>query len=83
MASAYRGAVDSTNLKPEQIAKLTAIITRNHRFLNRLQARMERLGFTPQDPLYQATARALDGTHAMSVQLHYLSVGHGVGKPEG
>jgi hypothetical protein len=40
---------------------------------------MLRVGFTPNQPLYQLVTRAYDELHALCVRLHYLSCDGGTG----
>lgn len=63
-----------------RIAALKAIVVRDLRFLGKLRARMERLGFRPDDRLYRVTSKAYDAVHAMNVELHYLSCKSGVAR---
>jgi hypothetical protein len=52
------------------------------RFLHRCRSRLDTRGFDPKSPLYAAVAKAYDALHALHVELHYLSVRRGVGKPQ-
>ena len=70
----------SDDLQPEQCQKLGAIVGRQLRFLNRLCARMDRLGFTPSDPLWQAAQQARDAVQGLNVAAHYAGCRHGVGR---
>jgi hypothetical protein len=38
-------------------------------YLTRLFQRMEKVGFTPNDPLYQSVTKARDGVFGLSVDL--------------
>lgn len=49
------------------------------RQLNRLCARMIKLGFPPDDPLYFAAKRARDSMQDLFVAAHYASCKSGVG----
>jgi hypothetical protein len=49
-------------------------------YLIRLQTRMEKVGFPPDDRLYKLVANAYDAAHRLSVEIHYLSC-KGVGRP--
>jgi hypothetical protein len=53
------------------------------RYLHRLKARMLKVGFTPDDLLYQLVTQAYDTMQVLSMQLHYLSCKSGVGRPSG
>jgi hypothetical protein len=63
------------DLKPEQVARLCADLAGHARYLNRLCARMERLGFPVSDPLY---ARAISGRNTAEA---LLSCAGDIGKP--
>lgn len=75
--------MDSSSLTNDQIAALARIVRRDLRFLGKLRARMEQLGFTPGDRLYQVTTAAYNALHAMSVELHYMGCGSGVARGTG
>jgi hypothetical protein len=47
-------------------------------YLGRLKERMCRRGFVADDRLLAAVCRAEDAVHALTVEVHYLSVGDGV-----
>jgi hypothetical protein len=74
--------VRSDDLTREQAEALKAKLTPILNYLGRLQQRMIRRGFPPIDPLLCDVCRAHDAIHALRMNLHYLSVGHGVGRPE-
>ena len=43
---------------------------------------MDRTALGVRDPsLYRLATVALDAMHSLTVELHYQSVGHGVGRP--
>jgi hypothetical protein len=47
-----------------------------------LLGRLYRVGLDVRDPkLTRLVATARDAVHALCVELHYQSVGHGVGRP--
>src|SRR5262245_559559 len=50
-------------------------------YIGRRRRRLEQVGFVPSDPLYKLVSWAYDALHALSVELHYLSMKQGVGKP--
>jgi hypothetical protein len=52
------------------------------RFLHRCRRRLDTRVFDPKSPLYAAVAKAYDAVHGLHVELHYLSVRRGVGKPQ-
>jgi hypothetical protein len=51
------------------------------RFLHRCRRRLDTRGFDPKSSLYAAVAKAYDAVHGLHVELHYLAVKRGVGKP--
>ena len=72
--------MDSTDLTPEQAARLRAAIARQLAYLGKLRQRMERVGFPPNDSLYRAVARAFDAMQEVHVRAHYAACTSGVGK---
>jgi hypothetical protein len=51
-------------------------------YLARLVERMDRTNLRMRDPkLYRLVRAAEDAMHALTVELHYQSCGHGVGRP--
>ena len=52
-------------------------------YLFRLRQRMDKRGFSPDDPLYQLVVNAYDALHPLTVELHYLSCKEGVGRSQG
>ena len=56
--------MDSKDLTTEQAHKLRESVARQLRYMNRLCARMQRLGFPVNDPL---SAAALNARNAMQV----------------
>jgi hypothetical protein len=53
------------------------------RFLYLCRKRLDARGFDPKSTLYAAGAKAFDSLQGLFVELHYLSVERGVGKPNG
>jgi hypothetical protein len=51
------------------------------RFLHACRKRLDTRGFDPKSTFYAAVAKAYDAVHALHVELHYMSVQRGVGKP--
>ena len=49
-------------------------------YLHRLRRRMDNTGFVPNDRLYRRVDEAYDKMYALMIELHYLIVGHGVGR---
>jgi hypothetical protein len=72
--------MDSRDLTPTQAARLCEIVASQLRFAGKLCARMERLGFTPSDPLYRAAAKARNALQELHVTAHYCRCTTGVGK---
>jgi hypothetical protein len=72
--------VDSTHLRPWQAKALYAALRPALGFLYRLQQRMEKRGFPPNDKLLRLTANACDALHSLCIELHYLSCMSGVGR---
>jgi hypothetical protein len=72
--------VNSTDLRPEQVALLKKQIDTQLRYLTRLRDRMTRVGFRGDDRLFVAVLRAYNGLHDVNVELHYLSVPSGVAR---
>jgi hypothetical protein len=51
-------------------------------YLGRLTTRMSQTPLAVRDPkLYRLARAAEDALHALTVELHYQSCGHGVGRP--
>lgn len=71
----------SNELRRDQAAALARGLHRGLNYLARLRARMERKGFPPGDPLFQLVDNAHDAVFKLSVRVHYLSCGSGVGQP--
>lgn len=67
-------------MKPEQAKVIAKSITPMLQYLNKLQRRMEQVGFPLADPFYQAVMKARDGVYSLSISLHYLSCTGGVGR---
>jgi hypothetical protein len=69
---------DITTKPAEQIYKSLFPLAN---YLRRLTLRMERRGFLPSDPLYAKASAAYNEMHSLTVELHYMSVKCGVGRP--
>jgi hypothetical protein len=63
-----------------QAAKLHEQVNRHLRYFRRLRARLEQLGYTPHDPLYQAAMQAEHAAQGLAVASHYDSCASGVGR---
>lgn len=69
-----------SDITPDQAEALLRSVRRQLSFLNRLQRRMERLGFPPADPLYRAATDARNGAADLFVCAHYGTCPSGVAK---
>jgi hypothetical protein len=74
--------VDSSDIKPDQAARLCKQVRRSLEYLGRLRRRMELLGFPPEDSLYRAASRAHDAMQELHVRAHYCCCTSGVAKPD-
>ena len=69
-------------LTPEQAAKVRQAIGPTVGYLWRLVERLVQVGLDTRDPKLTGLAtEARNALHALSVELHYQSCGHGVGRP--
>ena len=59
------------DLTREQIDALMAQLRPMRAYLGRLQKRMEKVGFTPDDPLLKLTAKARDAVQELAMAVHY------------
>lgn len=73
--------MNSNDLQGWQIEKMMQPIQRSLRYLSILFDRMNQVGFTPNDELHQRVQAAQSEMQSLYITLHYLSCGHGVGKP--
>jgi hypothetical protein len=73
--------VNSDDLTKRQLETLKAQTRWMLRYLARLQRRMIKRKFLESDPLLQRVRAAHNAVHALSVELHYLSVESGAGRP--
>ena len=71
--------MDSSDLTADQLRELHRVIGQYLGYLNRLRARMERVGFPNNDPLYRLVVDAAERMHSLSVELHYATCS-GVGR---
>jgi hypothetical protein len=72
--------MNSDDIKHAQPKVIEAALEPMVGYLHRLQARMEKVGFTPSDSYFQAVARAYDATQALCMATHYLTC-DGAGRP--
>lgn len=68
------------DLKDWQAKRLHEALGPTVGYLSRLQARMEKRGFPPNDPLFQLVGKARDAMQHLCMELHYLSCRNGVGR---
>jgi hypothetical protein len=73
--------MDGKQLQPWQAAKLRDTVRHRLHFMNRLQRRMEKVGFLPDDPLLKLVRQAQASLHALFIEMHYRSCEGGVGRP--
>jgi hypothetical protein len=71
----------SDDLTPEQAQILCDAVRRSLRYLGRLQDRMRKAGFPPDDLLLQIVTKAFSVVHHLSIDLHYRSCKSGVSRP--
>ena len=64
--------LDSRTLSTGQAERLKEALGPQLRYLGRLLARMEKVGFVPSDPLYQKVKAAHDAVHDLHIHVHYL-----------
>jgi hypothetical protein len=64
-------SMDSRTLTASQAERLRESLRPQLQYLRRLIARMEKVGFTSPDPLYERVKRAYDAMHDLHVHLHY------------
>ena len=71
-------------LTPEQARKIHDALQPATGYLWRMLERMDRTNLRLADPrLYGLVVAARDAMHALTVELHYQTCGHGVGRPAG
>jgi hypothetical protein len=78
----YCSVVDSSNLAPEQAARIVAAVRPALGYCCRLAHRMQRVGWEASDPMYVEAWRAFEALHALHVHAHYASCTPGTaGRP--
>src|ERR1700683_541084 len=77
----YDSPVTSDDLTSDQALKLREQIAVRLRWLTKLQARMQRMGFPPTDKLTIAVSAVRNTMQDLHTAAHYASCKHGVGKP--
>jgi hypothetical protein len=73
--------MDHTQLTKEQVTRLHETLFPTVNLLNRLERRMTRLGFPPNDPLYLAVVKAQSAARDLYQAVRRLSCASGVGRP--
>jgi hypothetical protein len=73
--------MDSSNLTPEQCRLIRDQLGPIQRYLHALLERTRQQAFPADDNVRHVTETAYNAVHELSVELHYLSVPHGVGRP--
>lgn len=74
--------MSTSRLTPEQAEKLRLAVAKRLRFFNRLEKRLQQLGFPPDDPVMFAASRARAHVQDLHVAAHYASCRRGVGRAE-
>ena len=72
--------MNSGDLTAEQARRLREAIGRQLRYLNKLCARMQRLGWPVEDPVCKAASAARDATQDLFTATHYMGCEQGVRK---
>lgn len=75
--------MDSTDLEKRQAERLHEQVTSMLGYLKRLRERMTHQGFSVEDKLIMATAKAEDAVHQLFVQTLSLSCGQGLKSSQG
>lgn len=72
----------SQDLPADKALKLREQIARHLRYFNRLEERLKRLGFPPEDPLMREATAARAKVQDLLTMAHYASCKRGVGREE-
>ena len=72
--------VTSDQIPQHRMALFSARVRSDLAYFGRARERLDRLTVVPDDPLYQSVQRVHDELHRLAVELHYRSVGPGVGR---
>jgi hypothetical protein len=73
--------VDESELQPWQAAKMRDALHAATNYLVRMKERMHQRRFPPQDRLYLLVCKTHADLQELSMRLHYISCGSGVGEP--
>jgi hypothetical protein len=71
----------SEDLTPAQAQALKEKLRPMLAYLGRLEKRMHKRRFPPDDKLVHLVRHAYNAMHALNVEIHYLSCTSGVGQP--
>jgi hypothetical protein len=74
--------VTAQSIKTEDARKMHDKLAPAMRYIARLYERMEKVGCPPDDSFRSALTRAYDGMSHLTVELHYMSIKHGAGRPQ-
>ena len=74
--------MDSSDLTPQQVERLKAVVGRQLRFLNRMVARMQQRQYPLDDPLWLAGVTARNAAQDLLTAASYAGCPSGVGRPE-
>jgi hypothetical protein len=72
--------MDSKDLTTVQALAISKLPFRLANYIYRLKSRMVKVGFLPDDPLYQKVKAAYDAVFDLSIDLHYRGCTGGVGR---
>jgi hypothetical protein len=74
--------MDSSDLNRRQCEQIRSKLLPMLRYLHALNERIRRQAFPPNDEVRILAEDAEDAIRGLVVELHYLGVGHGVGRPQ-
>jgi hypothetical protein len=75
-------AMNSKQFAAWQAKRIGAAIGPGFSYLVRLRARMEKVGFPSNDPIFKLVVKAEDAMHRLTVAMHYESCESGVGRAD-
>jgi len=73
--------MDNRDLTSKQVKDIEEIAGRFVRFLNRMLRRMDKLGFTPVDELYQSTQQTYNAVRGFTATLQHIGCESARGRP--
>lgn len=76
----YSARMDSNDLTAEQCKILQGQLAPSQRYLHDLLERIRQNAWPKEDKVRQLVETAHDAVFALNVELHYLSIGSGVGR---